>query len=80
MPWAFTREDAGRITQPTLNMTGANTASYFREAHETVKTWMPHAESYVVPDATHAMMQTNPRATAEQLAAFFVRNPISRSG
>jgi len=79
-PWSFTREDAGRITRPTLNMTGANTASFFREAHETVKTWMPHAESYVVPDATHAMMQTNPKATAERLAAFLGRNPISRSG
>ena len=76
MQWSFTREEAGRITQPVLNMTGANTTSYFRECHETVKTWMPHAENYVVPDATHCMMQNNPRAVAEQLAAFFTGHPM----
>ena len=69
--WNFTREDAARITQPVLNLTGANTTAYFREAHETVRTWLPHAESHELPDATHAMLQTNPEGAATRLASFF---------
>ncbi len=44
-PWPFTRDDAARIRQPVLNLCGANTKPYFREIHETVQTWLPHAES-----------------------------------
>ena len=80
MSWSFTRETAGRITQPVLNMTGANTASYFKEVHEALKTWIPHSVTDVVPDSTHGMMNTHPRATAERVAAFLARHPIARSG
>ena len=69
--WQFTREDAARITQPVLNMMGANTQPYFREIHETLRSWLPHAENYVLPNATHAMLQTNPKGAAERLASFF---------
>ena len=69
--WTFTREDAVRITQPVLNVVGANTTSYFREIHETVRTWLPHAENLVLPNASHAMLQTNPKGMAERLASFF---------
>jgi pimeloyl-ACP methyl ester carboxylesterase len=69
-PWQFTRQDATRITQPVLNLRGANTTSYFRDIYETVQMWLPQAESAVVPQASHAMMQTNPKATAEILANF----------
>jgi pimeloyl-ACP methyl ester carboxylesterase len=72
--WTFTREDAARITQPVLNMVGANTRGYFREVHETIRTWLPHAENLEVPDATHAALQTNPKGSAERLAAFFSRH------
>ena len=70
-PWTFGREEAARITQPALNMRGDNTRSYFREIYETVSTWLPHAENFVLPNATHAMLQTNPRGAAERLASFF---------
>jgi len=72
--WQFTREDAARITQPVLNLTGANSESFFQEIHETVRTWFPHAENDVVPNSGHAMTQTNPRGTAERLASFFSRH------
>jgi pimeloyl-ACP methyl ester carboxylesterase len=70
-PWSFTGEDAARITQPVLNLRGASTVSYMREVHETVRTWLPQAETDVLPDATHAMTQTNPKGAAERLARFF---------
>ncbi len=69
--WTFGHEEAARITLPTLNMRGANTRSYFREIYETVRTWLPHAENFVLPNATHAMLQTNPKGAAERLASFF---------
>lgn len=72
--WTFAREDAARITQPVLNMVGANTRAYFREVHETLRTWLPHAENLELPDATHAAFQTNPQGSAERLAAFFSRH------
>jgi pimeloyl-ACP methyl ester carboxylesterase len=70
-PWTFTREDAARISQPVLNMTGANTKSYFREIYETLQSWLPNAENFVLPNATHAMLQTNPKGAAERLGNFF---------
>jgi pimeloyl-ACP methyl ester carboxylesterase len=75
-PWQFTRQDAARITQPVLNLRGANTTSYFQEIHETLQTWLPQAQSFVVPQATHAMLQTNPKATAEILANFFSNHQL----
>jgi len=75
-PWTFTQKEAARITQPVLNATGANTRPYFREIHETVQAWLPHAESFVAPNATHAMLQTNPSVMAERLARFFSDHPL----
>ena len=74
--WTFGREEAARITLPTLNMRGANTRSYFREIYETVRTWLPHAENFVLPNATHAMLQTNPKGAAERLASFFLSHRL----
>ncbi len=75
--WTFSREDAARIIQSVLNMVGANTRSYFREVHETIRTWLPHAENVEVPDATHAALQTNPKGSAERVAAFLSRHRMN---
>ncbi len=75
-PWTFTHEDASRISQPVLNMTGANAKPYFGEIHETVRTWLPHAENFVLPNASHCMLQTNPKVAAERLASFFLSHPL----
>jgi len=69
--WTFTREEAAQITQPVINMTGATTRPYLREVYETIRMWLPRAENFVVPQATHAMLQTNPKGVAERLASFF---------
>jgi pimeloyl-ACP methyl ester carboxylesterase len=74
--WQFTREDAVGITQPVLNVVGANTRSYFREVHETLQTWLPHAENFELPDATHAMLQMNPKGAAQRLVSFFSLNRL----
>jgi pimeloyl-ACP methyl ester carboxylesterase len=74
--WQFSAEDAARITAPVLNVTGENSPSLFKDIHETVQTWIPHAEQAVVPEATHAMLQEQPKASAEILATFFARHPM----
>lgn len=78
--WAFTREEAARITQPVLNMTGAQTTPYLRTAYERVQEWLPHAENVVLPGASHAILQTNPEGAAEHLADFFSRHPLPGGG
>lgn len=78
--WTFTSEVAARITQPVLNIVGTATKSYFQEIHELLKTWLPHAENFVLPDATHCMLQMNPKGAAERLASFFSRHPIRNGG
>ena len=74
--WRFTVEEAARITQPVLNVVGAHTTAYFRDVHETIRTWLPQAEHFVLPDASHAMLQTNPKGIAERLASFFSKHPL----
>jgi len=74
--WSFTGEDAARIAQPVLNLTGAHSESYFREIYNVVATWFPQAENDVLPDASHAMTQTNPKGAAERQARFFASHPL----
>lgn len=76
--WTFTRDDAARISQPVLNMTGANTQPYFQEIHETIRSWLPHAENHVLPNATHAMLQMNPLGAAERLVSFFSSHQLPK--
>jgi pimeloyl-ACP methyl ester carboxylesterase len=75
-PWTFTRERAVQITQPVLNMRGVNTQPYFRACFETIQTWLPQAENFVLPKAPHTMLQSNPSGAAERLARFFASHPL----
>jgi len=74
--WMFTPEDATHITTPVINMSGADTRPYFREIYATIQTWLPHAENFIVPNATHCMLQMNSKAVAERLASFFSKHSL----
>jgi pimeloyl-ACP methyl ester carboxylesterase len=79
--WHFTREDARRITQPVLAMLGAESASIWpgwNEVQERLREWLPHAESFVVSGANHALQQRDARGVAEAVAPFLARHPMSR--
>ncbi len=78
--WEFTEEDAARIDAPVLNVRGADTAPFFEEIHETVQSWIPHAERAVLPDATHCMLELNPGGAATLLAEFFAQHPMDDGG
>jgi len=38
--------------------------------------WLPQAEPFILPGATHALQMQNPRGMAEALAGFFARHPL----
>jgi pimeloyl-ACP methyl ester carboxylesterase len=79
--WTFTREDARRITPPALAVVGAKSlemSPIWKERQEMLLTWLPNAESFVLPDATHLLHVENPRGMAEGLAGFLARHPIER--
>jgi len=80
--WSFTREDARRITQPVLAVTGAKSQELDRiweERQALLLAWLPNVEPFVLPAATHLLQVQNPRGMAEGLAAFFARHPLPAS-
>lgn len=77
--WSFDQAAAERITCPVLNVTGSRSQPYFREIHELLNEWFPHAENVVIPEVNHYMLDTNPRECAAVLAQFFSKYPIGRS-
>lgn len=71
--WRFGPEEAARITQPIIYLTGGGRHGASRER---MQMWMPRMEQFVVPNTTHAMLMEDPRGAAEAIAAFVKRHPI----
>ena len=77
--WRFSREDAVRIGQPTLVVMGAESPSIwpgFKEGYVQLREWLPQAEGFVLPAATHGQQMQNPRGVAEAVAGFLARHPL----
>lgn len=78
--WSFGRDEASRITQPVLAVIGERSqqlSPIWDERQELLLSWLPNAEPFVLPKATHLLQVENPRDMAEGLAAFFTRHPLS---
>jgi 3-oxoadipate enol-lactonase len=73
--WSFTEDEARRITQPVLAVVGENTAPSFPERVELLCSWLPDAELFELPAASHLLHLQNPEAMAEALSSFYVRHP-----
>src|SRR5262245_45513335 len=63
--FAFGSGDAERVTQPVLNVIGADSVPRFIEGGALVQSWFPHAERLAVPAAGHLLMIQNPTAVAD---------------
>ncbi|MEX0782043.1 MAG: alpha/beta hydrolase [Dehalococcoidia bacterium] len=74
--WAFTRELAQGVTQPVLSVYGANSDPFFREGDTLIGDWLPQAETFVLPEASHGLEFMNPRGMAEGLVAFLAKHPM----
>lgn len=72
--WRFDEEELQCITQPVLNVMGSQSEALwprFGEVYRLVLGWLPHAEGFVLPGATHGLMMQNPHGMAEALANFW---------
>ena len=77
--WRFGEAEARRISQPTLSVLGERSDalwSRFGETYRLLLAWLPHAEGFVLPGATHFMQLEDPRGMAEVLAAFWARHRL----
>jgi pimeloyl-ACP methyl ester carboxylesterase len=69
--WTFGPGDAERVTQPVLNVLGAQSAPRFVEGSDLIQSWFPRAQRLSVPDAGHLPMVQNPAGLARSLRGFF---------
>jgi pimeloyl-ACP methyl ester carboxylesterase len=79
LQWTFTRDDGRRIGRPVLAVIGEKntTVPIWAERQGLLLDWLPKAEAFVLPGATHLLHVENPSGLAEALAAFFARHPIA---
>ena len=81
--WRFGEAEARRISQPALSVLGGESDALwprFGETHRLLLAWLPHAEGFVLPGATHFMQLEDPRGMAEALAAFWARHRLPAGG
>jgi pimeloyl-ACP methyl ester carboxylesterase len=79
LDWRFGEPEARRIHQPTLCVLGGeseNLWARFGETHRQMLAWLPQAEEFILPGATHFLQIEKPRDMAEGLAAFWARHPM----
>jgi 3-oxoadipate enol-lactonase len=74
--WAFTEDDARRITAPVLLLLGGRSTPTFPERRELLLSWLPNAEPCDLPDVRHLLHVERPAAVAEAMAGFFARHPL----
>lgn len=77
--WSFTREQASRITQPALVVMGEKSpdvSPIWPARQRLLLEWLPRAEPYVLPGATHLLHLENHRAMVDELVAFLARHPM----
>jgi pimeloyl-ACP methyl ester carboxylesterase len=77
MGWTFGPKEAAQVRQPALVVTGAKSIATFHERAGLLLEWLPNAEPFGLPDATHLLQVENPGALATALTAFFARHPIA---
>ena len=77
MEWSLDRDAAARISAPALVVLGGDSEPVFRERQELLLDWLPNAEPFELPGATHLLQVQEPRAMAEALASFAARHPGS---
>jgi pimeloyl-ACP methyl ester carboxylesterase len=73
--WGFGEEDAKRITQPMLFVTGSKGGN---AALGSLQAWIENIiDVAVLPDLTHALLMQDPAGVANAVAPFLKRHPIT---
>lgn len=76
LAWTFSSQDASRINQPVLHISGSDSGPWFADVRRLMLTWLPHADDVVLPGADHSFAITHPHELASALAQFLRRHPI----
>jgi pimeloyl-ACP methyl ester carboxylesterase len=71
--WSFDERDARRVTQPVLLVLGERSGATFAERRELLLAWLPNAEPFDLPGASHMLHVENPDGLAQALAGFVAR-------
>lgn len=80
LAWSFSENEASLISQPVLSVLGEESERLwprFSEVYRLLLAWLPNAEGFILPNATHFLMVENPHDMAEALGAFFKRNSLA---
>jgi pimeloyl-ACP methyl ester carboxylesterase len=80
--WTFGAAEAARISGPALVVLGGRSEEVnitFAQRNELLLAWLPAAEPFVLPGATHLLQVQDPRGMAEGLAAFLRRQSDGRN-
>lgn len=76
--WRFGAEEAAKITQPVLFLSGAESSpAAITEVRDLLHLWLPQTEDDVMPEANHLLHQRHPADAATRLANFLKRHPIA---
>jgi pimeloyl-ACP methyl ester carboxylesterase len=74
--WSLGRDEAQRIRQPVLFVTGDETPPPFREVQELLAQLLPQMETVTVAGGTHIFDIEKPGETAQAIVTFLRANPI----
>jgi pimeloyl-ACP methyl ester carboxylesterase len=75
--WHFDAEQAAKITQPVLFLTGTESLPIFGKVRDPLHAYLPQVEDDVMPGANHLLHLRYPADAAARLAGFLKRHPIA---
>ncbi|MCA1697351.1 MAG: alpha/beta hydrolase, partial [Actinobacteria bacterium] len=65
--WSFGAEEAAKIKQPVLFVSGAESLPVHIESRDLFRSWRPHTEDAVMPGANHLLHMRHPADAAARL-------------
>lgn len=75
--WKFGKEEAAKISQPTLLIIGSMTSpDVLASSDKILKRWIPQLENYTVEGVNHSLQMQDPKAVAEPISDFLDRHPF----
>ena len=75
--WHFGDQEAAKITQPVLFLTGTDSLPILAEVRDLLHAYLPQTEDDVMPGANHLLHLRHPADAAARLAGFLKRHPIA---
>ncbi|MDQ3762598.1 MAG: alpha/beta hydrolase [Actinomycetota bacterium] len=75
--WRFGAEEAAKIKQPVLLLTGDESGPLYIESRDLFRSWRPHTEDDVMPGANHLFPILHAADAAARLTDFLKRHAVT---